>query len=423
MPQSFKLPDLGEGIHEGEVLKVLVAVGDRVKEGDPIIEVETDKAAVEIPSPYTGTIAAIRVKAGDVVNVGDVLMTFEVETGAEAQQQPQTTATQATKTTPPSPPIRNREPVPAAPATRKLARELGIDINTVSSSGPQGLVTAEDVRQAAAKEQPASAASPPPARPTAPAPAGVVPGPLPDFSKWGPVQTEPLRSIRRATARQMMRAWIEIPHVATQDTADVTTLDAFRRRQRDAISAKGGHLTLTVFVLKAVAAALKKFPSFNASLDSENELIIYKQYYHVGVAVDTPGGLLVPVIRDVDRKSITDLALELGELVRQAHARKTAVEDLQGGTFSITNAGAMGGESFTPIINHPEVAILGMGQARQRPVVIERRGGRMEIVPRLTMPMVVCFDHRVNDGVAAIRFLRFIIEALEDPDKLLMTIS
>jgi pyruvate dehydrogenase E2 component (dihydrolipoamide acetyltransferase) len=422
MPQSFKLPDLGEGIHEGEVLKVLVAVGDRIKEGEPIMEVETDKAAVEIPSPYTGSIAAILVKAGDVVHVGDVLMTFEVQEEIEVQQAPPAPAPEPA-TAPSSPPIRNREPVPAAPATRKLARELGIDLHTVNPSGPQGLVTAEDVRRAAGQEQPTTAAAPPTEQPMAPAPAETLPGPLPDFSKWGPVQTEPLRSIRRTTARQMTRAWTEIPHVATHDTADVTALDAFRRRQREEISARGGHLTLTVFVLKAVAAALKKFPSFNASLDSENEVIIFKQYYHVGVAVDTPGGLLVPVIRDVDRKSITDLALELSDLVQQAHARKTAMEALQGGTFSITNAGAMGGESFTPIINYPEVAILGMGQARQRPVVIERRGGRMEIVPRLTMSMVVCFDHRVNDGVAAIRFLRYIIEALEDPDKLLMTIS
>ena len=250
------------------------------------------------------------------------------------------------------------------------------------------------------------------------------PSELPDFSRWGPVERQPLRSLRRATAWQMATAWSEIPHVNSQDSLDLTRLEAFRAKHRAEIEAAGGRLTITVFALKAVAAAMKAFPRFNATLDWAAQEIILKHYYHIGVAVNTDHGLIVPVIRDVDRKSIRELAIELHECVQRARARKTTREELQGGTFTITNAGAVGGGGFfTPIINHPEVAILGLGQARMRPAVITERDGDPRVVPRLTMPVVLCIDHRVLDGADAILFLRHVIDALEDPEALLMTMT
>lgn len=430
MSRSFELPDLGEGIHEGEVLAVLVSVGQEVSEGDIILEVETDKAAVEIPSPYTGKVQEIFVKPGDIVNVGDVMMSFSNgnEAAESVVQKP------APTTAEPAPveaevsvsrPARKEGPVPASPATRRLARELGVDLHRVAPTGPAGLVTAEDVRQFAENGE-AAVAAPVAAEIQAPATAEMPPSAisipaLPDFSKWGSVERVPFRSIRRATAKQMSLAWSQIPHVTSQDTIDITRLEAFRQKHKTEIEAIGGKLTLTVFALKAVATALKAYPNFNATLDSQASEIIIKQYYHIGVAVNTDGGLIVPVVRDVDRKSIKELSIELSELVQRTRDRKTKLDELQGGTFTITNAGAMGGGFFSPIINYPEVAILGMGQGRLQPVVRRRDDHDYEIVPRLIMPIVLCIDHRVLDGADAIRFLRVIIDSLEDPDELLMS--
>ncbi len=427
MAKAFKLPDLGEGIHEGEVLAVPVSVGQQVKEGDIIIEIETDKAAVKIPSPYTGRVEEIFVQPGDIVNVGDVLMTFgNGETDAVDDKKPPAAATAADR-----PPAAGRSagqppagPVPASPATRRLARELQVDLHQVPPSGPAGRVTAEDVRafvkKGAAlpevKEQPAG-----PPDTAKPVPVSEPAGP--DFSRWGPVEHLPLRSIRRATARQMTRAWSQIPHVNSQDVIDITRLEAFRQKHKGQIQAQGGKLTLTVFALKAVATALKTFPQFNASLDTASGQIIIKHYYNIGVAVNTDNGLIVPVVRDVDRKSIKELAMELNDLVQRTRNRKTTIEELQGGTFTVTNAGAMGGGFFAPIINHPEVAILGMGQARMQPVVRQEKNGAHTIVARLMMPVVLCIDHRVLDGADAIKFLRVIIDSLQDPDELLMTMT
>jgi len=428
MSRSFKLPDLGEGIHEGEVLAVPVEVGQEVTEGDIILEVETDKAAVEIPSPFTGRVQEIFVKPGDIVKVGDVMMTFS--NGGAAQpveekkplQQPQVPA-EAAAADDAVPPARKEGPVPASPATRRLARELGVDIRLATPTGPKGLVTAEDVRRLA-ESKTTAAEQAPPAAPTAavePRPAGISVPPLPDFTRWGKVERIPFRSIRRATARQMSLAWSQIPHVNSQDVIDVTKLEAFRRKHKKDIEAGGGKLTITVFALKAVATALKTYPNFNATLDVSNSEIIIKHYYNVGVAVNTDSGLIVPVVRDVDRKSIKELAVELTDLVQRTRDRKTTVEEMQGGTFTITNAGAMGGGFFAPIINYPEVAILGMGQARMQPVVREQEKGDYMIVPRLMMPIVLCIDHRVLDGADAIRFIRVLVETLEDPDQLLMS--
>jgi pyruvate dehydrogenase E2 component (dihydrolipoamide acetyltransferase) len=427
MSRSFKLPDLGEGVHEGEVLAVHVAAGQEVKEGDIILEVETDKAAVEIPSPFSGTVSEVLVKAGDTVKVGDVMMTFS--NGEEAQdvgvpkiEEVPAEAGEAEKVVSLAAAAGKKGPVPASPATRRLARELGVDLQRVPATGPGNLVTADDVR-AVAKTGPDVIATPAAAEviPTETPGLTIASPTLPDFTRWGPVERVAFRSIRRATAKQMVIAWSQIPHVTSQDVVDITKLEAFRQKHKAEIEAEGGRLTMTVFALKAVATALKTYPQFNATLDVEAAEIIIKKFYHIGVAVNTDNGLIVPVVRDVDRKSIKELSVEMNDLVERTRSRKVALEELQGGTFTITNAGAMGGGYFAPIINFPEVAILGMGQGRLQPAVVEIDDGEPEIAPRLMMPIVLCIDHRVLDGADAIKFLKVIIDLLEDPDELLIT--
>jgi pyruvate dehydrogenase E2 component (dihydrolipoamide acetyltransferase) len=429
MSRAFKLPDLGEGIHEGEVIAVLVSVGDEVNEGDPILEVETDKASVEIPSPYTAKVLQIMVQPGDVIKVGDVMITFSNggEGFAEATTEKKPAEPAATTAAPEMPPAGKKGPVPASPSTRRLARELGVDLYRVSPTGTAGLVTADDVRSFAGKKEAAEGEKGDPLTATTAAVplekvAAAAP-PLPDFSKWGPVQRLPLRSIRRATAKQMALAWSQIPHVNSQDDVDVTRFEDFRRRQKSLIESQGGKLTLTVFAVKAAAATLRKFPNFNVSLDPGKGEIIRKDYYHVGVATDTGDGLVVPVIRDADRKSITEIAIELSELVQRARSRKIGLEELQGGTFTVTNIGAAGGRGhMAPIINYPEAAILGMGQARMQPVVTGNNDGEYDIVPRLILPVVLAIDHRVLDGVDAAKFLDFFRRTLEDPERFLLSI-
>ena len=428
MSRAFKLPDLGEGVHEGEVLAVHVSAGQEVKEGDIILEVETDKAAVEIPSPFSGKVAEIMVKPGDTVKVGDVMMTFSNGEDAETAEAPAPEAAPIE-----SPEIAAAEriaetaerkgPVPASPATRRLARELSVDLHQVTSTGPGGVVSADDVR-AFAEKGPDAAGPPAVAEviPGAEVAEVMIPSPsLPDFSRWGPVERVPFRSIRRATAKQMVAAWSQIPHVTSQDQVDITKLEAFRQKHKTEIQAEGGRLTMTVFAIKAVATALKMYPQFNATLDVDAAEIVYKKYFHIGLAVNTENGLIVPVIRDVDRKSIKELAIELHDLVERTRSRKVALDELQGGTFTITNAGAMGGGYFAPIINFPEVAIMGMGQGRLQPAVVENDAGEHKIAPRLIMPIVLCIDHRVLDGADAIKFMKTVIEALEDPDELLIS--
>jgi pyruvate dehydrogenase E2 component (dihydrolipoamide acetyltransferase) len=440
MARTFNLPDLGEGVHEGEVKAVLVSVGQQIKEGDIILVVETDKAAVEIPSPFTGKITQIQVLVGDVVKVGDVMIVFDDEEGQLPAKAPAMEQIPRPEAVIPPGELPPTAPVPASPATRRLARQLGVDLRKVTPTGRSGVVTADDVQAFAAKDRPSPAAQDAPdtgpvepsrmASPVEEQPAAaqptrpelMEPG-LPDFSRWGEIERVALRSIRRATAKQMNIAWASIPHVNSQDVVDVTALEAFRRSRQTAIEAAGGRLTLTVFVVKAVAAALKAFPRFNASLDWDAQEIILKHYYHIGVAVNTDDGLIVPVIREVDRKSIKELATEIHDCVQRTRTRKIRREELIGGTFTITNAGAMGGGFFTPIINYPQVAILGLGQARMQAAVVTEPDGGHSIVPRLLMPIVLCIDHRVLDGADAIMFLRMVIDALEDPEELLMTMT
>jgi len=435
MARSFKLPDLGEGIHEGEVLKVLVNVGDKVAEDQPILVVETDKAAVEIPSPFSGAVQAIRVRAGDLVRVGDELIVFgDGEEPEEVALAPavKPAAKEPVEAAVTEPVAEHHGPVPASPATRRLARELGVDLRQVRGTGPAGLVTGDDVRSAAlGAEGPVGVSPPEPepafakgteaAPPTLLRPSTVAVPPLPDFARWGSVDRVPLRSVRRSTAKHMALAWSQIPHVNHQDWADVTELELLRQRHKEAVEARGGKLTLTAFVLKAVVAALKTYPQFNTTLDTDREEIIYKRYYHLGVAADTERGLVVPVVRDVDRKSVTELALEMTALIGRAREGTLSLEELQGGTFTITNIGALGGTGFAPIVNYPEVAILGLGKAQLQPTV---RGTleEHEVVVRLRMPLVLAFDHRVADGAEAARFVNVVIEALESPEKLLLLI-
>jgi pyruvate dehydrogenase E2 component (dihydrolipoamide acetyltransferase) len=410
MPRPFVLPDLGEGLAEAEIVRVLVHEGDVVQEDSPLLEVETDKAQVEIPSPVSGRVETIHVQAGQTVKVGQVLVTFA--DGAAVSPPP-----------PPAPAPARGEPVPATPATRRLARELGVDLLTVRPTGPGGRVTAEDVRAAARvtpaplpPRQPAAVEAPRPAAPPRPlAPVGLEPPALPNFEQWGQIERQPLSHLRRTIAERMALSAALVPHVTHFDRADITELDALIRRHLERARERGVTLTLTSFLLKAAALALQAHPEFNASLDPAAGELILKRYYHLGVAVATGRGLIVPVIRDVDRKPLVELARELQALAQRVRDGKATLEDLRGGTFTITNIGALGGTGAIPIINYPEVAILAIARAREEPVV--REG---QIVPRLLLPISVTFDHRVADGADGARFAADIVRRLEDPDQLLL---
>jgi pyruvate dehydrogenase E2 component (dihydrolipoamide acetyltransferase) len=441
MSKEFRLQDPGEGIHEAEIVDLYIKPGDRVKEGDTLLDVETDKAVAEVPSPFTGTIDEVRVNKGDVATVGDVLFTYTGEGEAEGEERSGKEESkeekeekgekkkpefdlardleQAMNREPgekekgeEEPARRRGAPVPAAPATRRLARELGVELAQVTPGGPHGRVTDEDVRSFA--EQGKGKAKAPPKKGTekpAPAEGG--------FEQWGAVESVPFRGVRRKIAEHLAAAWAGVPHVTHRSLVDITELEALRRRHKGEVEAAGGKLTATIFAIKAAVAALKRFPRFNASLDEAGENLVLKHYYHIGVAVDTDEGLLVPVIRDADRKDMFELAAELGALAERARAGKLELEEMRGGSFSITNPGMLGGTGFTPLINTPEVAILGLAQARLEPVV----QGTLEeytIVPRLMLPLCLAFDHRVNDGADAARFVNAIAEALADPEELML---
>ena len=438
MARPFVLPDLGEGLAEAEIVKVLVQEGDLVREDAPLLEVETDKATVEIPSPVAGRVAKIHVQAGQTVKVGAVLVTFEEEGGKGRGQVPPLQETVARHPPPPPSPLRvgagqqaaaataaapTRDvgPVAATPATRRLARELGVDLQTMRGTGPGGRVTDDDVRAAAAGDRQSAssvAAGVAPERPAAAkplAPMGVEPPALPRFEQWGPVEREPLSHLRRTIAERMTLSATLIPHVTHFDRADITELDAIIRRNVEPARQRGVTLTLTSFLLKAAALALHEHPRFNASLDPAAGELILKRYYHLGVAVATDRGLIVPVIRDADGKPLLELQRELAALAQRVRDGKATLEDLRGGTFTITNIGALGGSGAIPIINYPEVAILGVARAREEPVVLEGR-----IVPRVLLPLSLAFDHRVADGADAARFAAAIVRRLERPEQLLL---
>ncbi len=425
MARQFVLPDLGEGISEAQVVRLLVAQGDSIAEDQALMEVETDKAAVEIPSPFGGVIAKMHVQEGQTVNVGDVMVTFGNGGVAEpvAARAPASAAAPAAKVEPqpeaapaiPRPPPRGAgKSVPAAPAVRKLARQLGVDLGTVRGSGPGGRVLREDVentvRGEAAKTLPTPGAAPP----ETPTRLPVVPPGVPDTDKWGPIRHAPLTQIRKTIATRMSQSVSTIPHVTHFDDADITELDRLRRGFLDPERPEL-KLTLMPFVIKAVAESLKRFPELNASFDDQAGEIVYKEYVSIGLAVDTERGLIVPVIRNVELLDVRQIA-EAG-LVLAQKVRKTefAIEDLRGGTFTITNVGALGGRYSTPIINYPEVAILGTGRSRLEPAVVD---GRIE--SRMILPLSLSFDHRATDGAAAARFTGEVIGYLENPARLLL---
>jgi len=407
---------------EAEIVAVLVREGDVIKEDAPLLEVETDKAQVEIPSPIGGRVEQIHVQPGQTVKVGTVLVTFSGDDAASPVR-PAAPALAVVAASPvpaqaPPAPAPAAGPVAATPATRRLARELGVDLKTVRGTGPGGRVRDEDVRAAGSAARPAGAAAPATTKPAGPAKplasVGLAAPPLPRFEQWGPVERTPLSHLRRTIAERMTLSATLIPHVTHFDRADITDLDAIITRNLEAARATGVTLTLTGFILKAAALALRGHPPFNASLDPAAGEMILKRYYHLGVAVATDRGLIVPVLRDVDQKPVLEIARELAALAQRVREGKAALEDLRGGTFTITNIGALGGTAAIPIINYPEVAILGVARARLEPVV--RQG---QIVPRLLLPLTLTFDHRVADGADGARFATEIVSRLEAPERLL----
>jgi pyruvate dehydrogenase E2 component (dihydrolipoamide acetyltransferase) len=483
MATEIKLPMLGENVESGVVLNVLVSEGSEVTEGQPVIELETEKATVEVPASASGRVKEISVKEGETIKVGQVILILEEGAGAakaeerkprpaakpeeemretaeareeeakavaapsrapraetrakhptgeakpraeepkreeakkeaaprreekaEKEERPRGEVVETRPGVQPKPeeapkPGEARELIAAAPSVRRSARELGIDINEVVGSEPGGRISEEDVRNYArsiilnvTRLRPAAVG---------------MAAPLPDFSKWGKIERKPMSGVRRKTSERVSEAWQTIPHVTHFDQADITDLEELRRRFAKKAEEAGGKLTITAITLKVVASALKVFPQFNASLDAEAEEVIYKKYCNIGVAVDTDRGLLVPVIRDADKKNILELAVELTDLSEKARGRKITVEEMQGGSFTITNLGGIGGVNFSPIINSPEVAILGLARAARQPAFVDG-----QIAPRLTLPLALSYDHRLIDGADAARFLRWVAEALQQP--------
>ena len=455
---EFKLPELGENVKQGQLVRIIAKEGASVSEGQPILELETDKAVIEVPATFSGTINEVHVKEGEKVNVGQLIFTVASSGAASptAAEPAQQQAAQPPATPAPSeekkrdfelsgqqlarlqfelalrsegktereahpPDVRDlgvrvhltpltpgRPTVAASPTVRRLAREIGVDIVQVKGTGPGGRISEGDIKlyakQLIVRLQHEAA--------TAKAAPKVV---LPDFSKWGSIEKETMRSIRRKTAEHLSQAWNIIPHVTQNDRADITELEKLREKFSKQAEAAGGKLTVTAIALKVVAAAMKKFPKFNSSIDLDREEIIYKKYVHIGVAVDTEAGLLVPVLRNVDQKNVYQLAAELNDLSKRARERKLKAEEMEGGTFTITNLGGIGGTSFTPIVNHPEVAILGMSRGRTEPVWVNDH-----FEPRTMLPLSLSYDHRIIDGADAARYLRWVAEALEQPVLLLL---
>jgi pyruvate dehydrogenase E2 component (dihydrolipoamide acetyltransferase) len=457
MLADVQIPEISENVTSGTVVSLHVRVGDAVKIDEVLIELETDKAVVEIPSTANGIVRDLLVAEGDEIAVGAVIARIDTSAkaasdaaagavaGARASAPAETVAQPPAPPADPAPPaaeaIQTSTPAPqrvvdagvepaapaakappnrgsalapvssaaAAPSVRRLARELGIDLVQVPASGPGGQVTATDVKAYARKGQPAvstAAAAQPPTTQS-----------LPDFSLWGPVEIVPLAGIRKITAANMATAWQTIPHVTQFDEADVTDVEAFIRRRAVGVEKLGGKLTLTAVLVKIVAAALKQFPIFNASIDPAAETIVFKQYVHIGIATATDHGLLVPVVRDADRKSIAQIAVEIVELAGRARSRKIQPKEMAGATFTLSNQGGIGGVAFTPIVNWPQAAILGISRTalRQRPV-----GDGAQLAARRVLPLSLSYDHRLIDGADAARFLGWVCQALVEPLNLIL---
>ncbi len=422
------LPELGENIAAGDVLRILVNVGDTIAKDQSVLELETDKATIEVPSSIAGTITEIKVKAGDKVKVGQAILSVEGGAAAAAPAKPTPAPVPAAAPPPPTPveaprpekvvdisrgvrppveqPASDGPSAPAAPSVRRMARELGVDIDEVAGSGDDGRISIDDVK-AHAKRLIASGGAQAGA---GAAGARVAAEPLPDFSKWGPVERQPMRGIRRKTAEHLGASWATVPLVTQYDSADITGFEDVRKRHAKQAAAGAPALTVTALAIKIVAAALKKFPQFNVSIDMAAEEIIVKKYINIGVAVDTDRGLLVPVVRDADTKSLLQISAEVAELAGKARSRKLTLDEMQGACFSISNLGGIGGTSFTPLVNAPEVAILGISRGRIEPVFKDG-----QFVPRMMLPLSLSYDHRVIDGADGARFARWVAEVFEQP--------
>ncbi|MCX7740658.1 MAG: dihydrolipoyllysine-residue acetyltransferase [Meiothermus sp.] len=417
---ELKLPDLGDNVASAVVVGVLIKEGDTIAAGQPVLELETDKAVMEAPASEGGTVSKVMVKPGDEVKSGQVIAMLGGTAAAPAPvptaeaPKPAPAPTPAPAPAIPTPaasakpalaaaPAGQRKLIPAAPSVRRLAREMGINLMDVMGSGPAHRISESDVKRFATGE-----VAPAPTPSAAPAPAM----PLPDFSKFGPVRREAMSGIRRATVRSMAQAWSTIPMVTQFDKADITEMEALRKKIGPRAEKRGAKVTMTAILLKIAAAALKQFPKFNASIDTTTNEVIFKEYVHISVAVDTPTGLLVPVIRDVDKKGVITLAAELGEVAAKARERKLTPEEMQGASFTISNLGGIGGTGFTPIVNWPEVAIMGVSRSSMEPVWNAEKGA---FEPRNIMPFSLSYDHRLIDGADAARFCRFVAEMLEDP--------
>ena len=417
---EVSLPELGEGIDSGDVVSILVSPGDTVEQEQGLVELEINKGVVEMPSPSAGVVKAIHVKQGDRASIGQLIVTLEAVAPSPAttatvvapSQVPQVPsasagapAASAVRSAPsaaaavPGDHQPDARPVPAAPSVRRMAREIGVDVRAVQGTGPGARISAADVKAHSKKLHESRGGGP-----------GIATVPLPDFSKWGDIEREPFSNVRRITAQRMGASWSTIPHVTQFDQSDVTALEVWRKEFGKQVEKAGAKLTPTAIILKVAAAALGKFPRFSSSIDMAGEQIIYKKYCHIGVAVDTKRGLLVPVIRDVDRKSITQISVELGEMAERTRDGKLSIDDMQGGCFTVSNLGGIGGTAFTPIVNAPEVAILGVARGSTQPVYVD---GQLQ--PRTIMPLSLSYDHRVIDGADGARFLRYICQGLENP--------
>jgi len=426
MTTEFKLPELGENIESADVIAVLVKVGDRLEKEQSVIEIETDKATVEVPSSVEGKVIEVLVKEGDKAKPGDVILKVETISVAPATKtidekptvigeadKPEEFELPKKEVSELQPGEHDKQPpiikgsAPAAPSVRRIAREIGIDINEVKGSGPGGRISMEDVKAHSKKLHQD--------RKTGEG-FGIKQEPLPDFTKYGAIEKVEMSKIRKVTAEHLSYAWAVIPHVTQFDNADITQLEKARKDYNAKLIHGKSKLTVTAILLKIIAAALKNFPQFNSSIDMETKEIIYKKYFNIGIAVDTERGLMVPVIKEVDKKNINDLSAEMGELAQKARDKKISLEELQGGCFTITNLGGIGGTAFTPVINSPEVAILGVSRGSYEPVY----NGYGVFEPRLMLPLSLSYDHRIIDGADAVRFLRWVIGALENPLKLLI---
>jgi pyruvate dehydrogenase E2 component (dihydrolipoamide acetyltransferase) len=452
---EVSVPDLGD-FADVPVIEIHVAPGDVVHNEDPLVTLESDKATMDIPSPAAGTVRELRVKVGDQVSRGAPILSLDTE-GAAVEPPPLTDQQEPPALDAADPVAAAREPaarsiaeapvagatagagevgaaagasaaagagagaealaeydgVHASPGVRRLARELGLDLTALSGTGPKGRITKEDV--IAGVRGPAPAAEGGVRGGSPPAGVGIPEVPAQDFSKFGPVEVRPLTRIQRLSGPALHRSWLNVPHVTHDDEADITDLDAYRRELDTAAKAEGYRVTLLAFLMKASVSALREFPKFNSSLTPEKDALIYKGYYHLGVAVDTPEGLVVPVIRDVDRKGVIELSKELGATSARAREGKLGPADLQGACFTISSLGGIGGTSFTPIVNAPEVAILGVVRSRMAPV-----WDGSAFVPRLMLPLSLSYDHRVIDGALAARFVRYLCGVLEDIRRLVL---